>query len=78
MQRFNINWTAKALTNQMEKGKVNYDNAVQRNLVWDVEKKSLLIHSMIYGYAEVVRIHTMGGPAICWASHKLADDKGES
>ena len=51
MQRFNINWTAKALANQMEKGKVNYDNAVQRNLVWDVEKKSLLIHSMIYGYA---------------------------
>ena len=51
MQRFNINWTAKARVNQMEKGKVNYDNAVQRNLVWDVEKKSLLIHSMIYGYA---------------------------
>ena len=51
MQRFNINWTAKALVNQMEKGKVNYDNAVQRSLVWDVEKKSLLIHSMIYGYA---------------------------
>ena len=51
MQRFNINWTAKALMNQMEKGKVNYDNAVQRNLVWDTEKKSLLIHSMIYGYA---------------------------
>ena len=51
MQRYNINWTAKALVNQMEKGKVNYDNAVQRNLVWDVEKKSLLIHSMIYGYA---------------------------
>ena len=51
MQRFNINWTAKALINQMEKGKVNYDNAVQRNLVWDTEKKSLLIHSMIYGYA---------------------------
>ena len=35
MQRFNINWTAKALSNQMEKGKVNYDNAVQRSLVWD-------------------------------------------
>ena len=51
MQRFNINWTAKALTNQMEKGKVNYDNAVQRSLVWDEDKKSLLIHSMIYGYA---------------------------
>lgn len=51
MQRFNINWTAKALVNQMEKGKVNYDNAVQRSLVWDEDKKSLLIHSMIYGYA---------------------------
>ena len=51
MQRFNINWTAKALVNQMEKGKVNYDNAVQRNLVWDEDKKSLLIHSMISGYA---------------------------
>ena len=51
MQRFNINWTAKVLVNQMEKGKVNYDNAVQRSLVWDEEKKSLLIHSMIYGYA---------------------------
>jgi len=51
MQRFNINWTAKALANQMERGKVNFDNAVQRNLVWDDEKKSLLIHSMIYGYA---------------------------
>jgi len=35
----------------MERGKVNFDNAVQRNLVWDDEKKSLLIHSMIYGYA---------------------------
>ncbi len=51
MQRFNINWTAKALANQMERGKVNFDNAVQRNLVWDDAKKSLLIHSMIYGYA---------------------------
>jgi len=51
MQRFNINWTAKALVNQMDKGKVNFDNAVQRNLVWDNDKKSLLIHSMIYGYA---------------------------
>jgi len=51
VQRFNINWTAKALVNQMEKGKVNYDNAVQRSHVWDNDRKSLLIHSMIYGYA---------------------------
>lgn len=51
MNKFNINWTAKTLANQMAKGNVNFDNAVQRGLVWDVEKKSLLIHSMIYGYA---------------------------
>lgn len=51
MTRFNIQWTAKTLTNQMNKGKVNFDNAVQRSLVWDNSKKSLLIHSMLYGFA---------------------------
>ena len=51
MTRANIQWTAKALANQMAKGKVNFDNAVQRGLVWDKDKKSLLIHSMLYGYA---------------------------
>lgn len=51
MKRYNINWTAKTLVNQMKKGNVNFDNAVQRGLVWDNNKKSLLIHSMIYGYA---------------------------
>lgn len=51
MKRYNINWTAKALCNQMEKNKINFDCAVQRGLVWDKSRKSLLIHSMIYGYA---------------------------
>lgn len=51
MQRFNIQWTAKTLCRQMEAGKVNFDNAVQRGFVWDISKKSLLIHSMVYGYA---------------------------
>ena len=51
MNRLNVQWTAKTLVNQMKRGNVNFDNAVQRGLVWDVEKKSLLIHSMIYGYA---------------------------
>lgn len=64
MQRFNINWTAKALVNQMEKGRVNYDNAVQRNLVWDIEKKSLLIHSMIYGYAIPAMYFTRDGNGV--------------
>ena len=51
MNRLNVQWTAKTLANQMKRGNVNFDNAVQRGLVWDVEKKSLLIHSMVYGYA---------------------------
>lgn len=50
MNRLNVQWTAKTLANQMKRGNVNFDNAVQRGLVWDVEKKSLLIHSMVYGY----------------------------
>ena len=45
-----IPWSAKTLANQMKNGKVNFDNAVQRGLVWDKDKKSLLIHSMIYEY----------------------------
>lgn len=51
MKRYNIQWAAKALVNQMKKGNINFDNSVQRGLVWDQSKKSLLIHSMVYGYA---------------------------
>lgn len=43
--------TAKNLVKKMEKGEINFDTAYQRNLVWDEEKKSLLIHTMLYGYA---------------------------
>lgn len=39
MNRLNVQWTAKTLVNQMKRGNVNFDNAVQRGLVWDVEKK---------------------------------------
>ena len=51
MKRYNINWTAKTLYNQMQKENLNFDTAIQRSLVWTVEQKSLLIHSMLYGYA---------------------------
>lgn len=34
----------------VQKGEIRFDNAVQRGLVWDVERKSLLIHSMLSGY----------------------------
>lgn len=40
-------WTANTLVKQMNKGIARYDSAVQRTLVWTVEQKSLLIHSLI-------------------------------
>lgn len=51
MKRYNMNWTGKTLANQMNKGTVNFDCAVQRGKAWDNERASLLIHSMIYGYS---------------------------
>lgn len=30
MNRLNVQWTAKTLVNQMKRGNVNFDNAVQR------------------------------------------------
>lgn len=50
MKRYNINWSIKTLVNQMAKGNLDFDNSVQRSLVWDLDKKSLLIHSALYGY----------------------------
>ena len=50
LKKANIQWTGKTLRNQIEKGQVSFDCAVQRNPVWDVSRKSLLIHSMIEGY----------------------------
>ena len=51
MKRYNMNLTCKGLFNRMSKGEINFDCSVQRGLVWDNEKKSLLIHSLLYGYA---------------------------
>lgn len=50
IKKANINWTAKQIDKMINKGTINFDNAVQRGLVWDNERKSLLIHSMIEGY----------------------------
>ncbi len=50
LKKANIQWSGKTLRNQIEKGQVSFDCAVQRNPVWDVSRKSLLIHSMIEGY----------------------------
>ena len=46
----NVNWTARQLAKMVSNGTITFDNAVQRGYVWDVKRKSLLIHSMIAGY----------------------------
>ncbi len=51
MKRYNMNLTCKGLYNRMEKSEINFDCAVQRGLVWDNAKNSLLIHSILYGYS---------------------------
>lgn len=51
MKRYNMNMTCKGLYNRMLKEEINFDCAVQRGLVWDNDKKSLLIHSILYGYS---------------------------
>jgi len=50
IKKANIQWSAKQLTKSIEKGTVTFDNAVQRGYVWDQDRKSLLIHSMLEGY----------------------------
>lgn len=50
IKRANINWTARQLAKMVGNQKITFDNAVQRGYVWDVKRKSLLIHSMIVGY----------------------------
>lgn len=43
----NMPWSIKTLNNQIDKDKAHFDNAVQRGEVWNIEQKSLLIHSYI-------------------------------
>lgn len=50
IKKANIQWSAKQLTKSIEKGTIIFDNAVQRGYVWDQDRKSLLIHSMLEGY----------------------------
>ena len=43
-------WTAKQLVKMMENGTATFDNAVQRGLVWNKERKSEFIHSLIVNH----------------------------
>ena len=50
LKKANIQWSAKQLVKSIEKETVRFDSSVQRGYVWDIPRKSLLIHSMIEGY----------------------------
>lgn len=51
LKRTTIPWTANQVKKMCENGTMTFDNVVQRGLVWDIKRKSLLIHSMLYGYS---------------------------
>jgi len=50
LKKANLQWSAKGLTKSIQKGTITFDNTIQRGYVWDITRKSLLIHSMIEGY----------------------------
>lgn len=50
MQRSSIPWTTKQISKMYDNGSLTFDNAVQRNFVWDKDRMSLLIDSMLRGY----------------------------
>lgn len=49
-QRFGTGWNAETILSMYSKGKYFFNNIVQRSLVWEPERKSNLIHSMIDDY----------------------------
>jgi len=47
--RKTISWNCNQIVKMMENASIRFDSAVQRTLVWDQSRKSLLIHSLITG-----------------------------
>ncbi len=50
LKQAHITLNAKKLVSHMENGTMKFDNAIQRGLVWDLKRKSLLISSMMENY----------------------------
>ena len=50
MRKALLNIGIKSLVKKTNKGEFIFDNTVQRKLCWDINKKSLLIHSILTGY----------------------------
>lgn len=79
----NMPWTVKTLNNQINKGKAHFDNAVQRGEVWNIEQKSLLIHSYIihspvpplYAVKNTDGYDFIDGKQRSMATHEFLEDK---
>jgi hypothetical protein len=50
IQKSSVNRTIKSLYKDWKKGFLRFDLAIQRNDVWTNEQKSMLIHSLLYGF----------------------------
>ena len=50
LKKSNISWNARQISKMIDKGTITFDSIIQRNLVWNNDQKSLLIHSMIEDY----------------------------
>ena len=48
-ERKSIAWNCNQVAKMMDSTTIRFDNACQRGLVWDLQRKSLLIHSLIIG-----------------------------
>lgn len=50
LKKSNISWSARQISKMIDKGTIVFDSIIQRNLVWDNDRKSLFIHSLIEDY----------------------------
>lgn len=45
---FKDSWSVNSFAKRYEKGQINFDNPIQRGLVWDKKMSSLYVHSLLY------------------------------
>lgn len=50
LNKMSITWNCKQLSNMTKKGKCSFDNIVQRSYVWEPQRMSDLIHSIIENF----------------------------
>ena len=50
MVKMSISWNCKQVSNMIKKGKCSFKNIIQRSYVWELARKSDLIHSLIENY----------------------------